>query len=101
MVSETDVVMAYRLLMGRESENPQIVTNLARQYKTLEELRTAFMTSPEFLEKLEKPLAGEMDTAGTKTLTWPAASVEVQVAPDVLERMVKRIEGEFLYLGTR
>jgi SAM-dependent methyltransferase len=101
MVSETDVVMAYRLLMGREPENPQIVTNLARHHQTLPDLRTAFMTSPEFLEKLDKPLAGEMDNAGTKTLTWPATNVEVNVAPDVLERMIKRIEGEFLYLGAR
>jgi SAM-dependent methyltransferase len=100
MVTETDVVMAYRLLMGREPDNEMTVRNHAANFKTLQDLRAGFMTSPEFREILNEPIAPPR-SVGSKPLNWPPESVEVDVAPDILERMVKRIEGEFLYLGTR
>jgi SAM-dependent methyltransferase len=100
MVSETDVIMAYRLIMGREPENQKVVAGQARHHKTLNDLRAAFMTSPEFLARLEMPIASRAD-AGVKPLNWPPAKVDVRVPPDILERMVKRVEGEFLYLGAR
>ena len=48
MVSESDVVMAYRLLLGREPEDPNIVREMARAFHDVAALRAEFMNSPEF-----------------------------------------------------
>jgi SAM-dependent methyltransferase len=98
MVSESDVIMAYRLLMGREPENAQVVADHARHHRSLLDMRAQFMTSPEFRAMLDRPIRAPADK-GVKPLTWPAADIEYDVPPDVLDRMIKRIEGEFLYLG--
>ena len=100
MVSETDVLMAYRLFLGREPENQQVVIGQARHYRDLKDLRAGFMASPEFLARVNAPMAGPSD-AGTKSLVWPVGKIDVDVTPDVLDRMVKRIEAEFLDLGAR
>jgi SAM-dependent methyltransferase len=100
VVSESDVLMAYRLFLEREPENQQVVIGQARHYRDLKDLRAGFMASPEFLARVNAPIAGASD-AGTKSLVWPAGKIDVDVAPDVLDRMVKRIEAEFLDLGAR
>ena len=98
MVSEADVIMAYRLIMGREPENVTVVRNHARNFQSLADLRTDFMNSREFHEILQRPVSVSQNP-GVKTLRWPAEMVEVDVPPTVLERMIARIEGEFLALG--
>ena len=100
VVSETDVIMAYRLLLGREPESPEVVTGQARHYRHLNDLRAGFMESPEFRSLLKAPHTGPNDT-GTKPFVWPATRADVDVTPDVLDRMVKRVESEFLDLGAR
>ncbi len=98
MVSETDVIMAYRLLLGREPENQEVVTGQARNFQDLAELRAGFMTSPEYLSQRATPPASP-GQEGTKPLVWPAVPVDVIVASGILDRMVKRIEAEWLHLG--
>jgi SAM-dependent methyltransferase len=98
MVTEADVIMAYRLLLGREPENQQVVTGQARNYRDLADLRAGFMTSPEFVANLATPI-GSPGQEGTKPLVWPAIPAEVEVGPGVLEQMVKRIEAEWHALG--
>jgi len=100
MVSETDIIMAYRLLLGREPENRAVVTGQAGHYPDIQSLREGFMTSPEFRAVAGGSFSGSPDH-GTKVLIWPAIDVDVYVSSDILERMVKRVEGEFIYLGTR
>jgi SAM-dependent methyltransferase len=97
MVSNMDVTMAYRLLMGREPENQQIVQDQAQNFKSLADLRAQFMTSSEFREIIKLPI--HLGNLGSKPLDWPPAEVEVSVSPAVLQRMVTRIEGEFLEMG--
>src|SRR2546423_5163229 len=48
MVTETDVVMAYRLLLGREPESADVVCGKVGHFLGLEELRHAFLTCEEF-----------------------------------------------------
>ena len=90
--------MAYRLLLGREPENEDVVTAKAAHFESLQDLRANFMDSVEFQEKLKVPMIRPGDP-GVKPLSWPPAEVEVSVSPAVLRRMVRRIEGEFLDLG--
>lgn len=100
MVKEADVVMAYRLLLGREPENQEVVTGQARHFQTLEHLREEFITSPEFLARVKVPVVRN-DSGGTKTLVWPPTRVQVDVDPATLARMVERIEAEFVELGAQ
>jgi hypothetical protein len=100
MVDETDVIMAYRLLLGREPENEQVIKGQAGHYRNLKDLRAGFMGSPEFLASVKTSTTGATDY-GVKALIWPPTTVEVAVAPQILERMVKRIEQEFIDLGSR
>jgi SAM-dependent methyltransferase len=64
----------------------------------VQDLRAHFMTSPEFRAILDRPIAAPGEK-GVKPLNWPSIAVECDVPRDVLDRMIKRIEGEFLYLG--
>ncbi len=98
MVSKTDVIMAYRLLLGREPENDDVVTGKAAHFDSLEHLRSDFIESAEFRQMLQVPTMRPGDP-GVKPLSWPPADVEVSVSPEILRRMVLRIEGEFLDLG--
>ncbi len=100
MINETDVIMAYRLIMGREPENQRVIEEHAGYFQDLRALRAGFMASDEFRTILGMPVA-RVDGVGVKPLDWPPQKVDVNVSPDMLERMVKRIEHEFLYLGSR
>jgi SAM-dependent methyltransferase len=100
MVSETDVVMAYRLLLGREPENRDVVLSKVRHFQNLGDLRQDIFGSPEFLSKLgASRTVGAID-AGTKPLNWPPMPVETEVPQATLNRMMARIEREFLDLGS-
>jgi SAM-dependent methyltransferase len=100
MISESDVTMAYRLLLGREPENEEVVTGQAGYYESLADLRAGFMSSPEFLETAGKISLAPTET-GTKPFNWPPIRADVAVPPDILEQMIRRIENEFVYLGAR
>ena len=98
MVSRQDVEMAYRLILGREPENERVIAEKVDSNRSLAELRRVFLESPEFAEiSATPPLEGA--TSGHKALIWPPTEVEVNVPPALLERMVERIEREFVHMG--
>lgn len=49
MINKDDVRVAYRLILGREPENEEVVSLLASRYSSLGELGQAFIGSREFL----------------------------------------------------
>lgn len=89
--------MAYRLILGREPESERVIAEKVETNHTLADLRRVFLESPEFAE-----IAGTLEVGGVsghKPLIWPPIEVEVDVAPPLLERMVARIEREFVHMG--
>jgi hypothetical protein len=54
-VSEDSVIWAYRMLLGREPENPGVVERHAARFNNLSELRTTFMRTPEAEKSFPKP----------------------------------------------
>jgi SAM-dependent methyltransferase len=98
MVTETDVIMAYRLFLGREPENREVVEGKVNGLPTLAALRLEFLNSAEFREVIQLAPARE-DHPGCKPLDWPAAKVEVEVSSEILQRMIRRIQSEFLEMG--
>lgn len=54
MISEFDVEMAYKYLLGRLPETREVVIEKAQSHNSLDELRRAMFMSDEFKEKLAK-----------------------------------------------
>jgi len=94
MITRDDVTMAYRLLMGREPENEEVVTSHVKSKKTLQELRAGFLNSAEFQQRVLQSAVPRF-----KTLAWPKIAVDVDVANEPLARMMQRVEQNFRYLG--
>jgi len=101
MVSEAEVEMAYRLILGREPENREVVVGKARHFQSLDDLRRDMIASPEFAQSLAGRNALTPTDAGTKPLIWPPCRADVDVPGQTLDRMIRRIEGEFVELGSR
>ena len=54
MISEFDVEMAYKYLLGRLPENREVVMEKAQSHNSLDELRRAMFMSIEFKDKLAR-----------------------------------------------
>jgi SAM-dependent methyltransferase len=98
MVSTAEVENAYRLLLGREPENAEVVIKHAEAHKTLADLRHVFLTSEEFRTKVHD-FVRETEPNGFKPLVWPKIFVEVEVSDELLSRMIARVQQAFAHLG--
>ena len=58
MISEFDVEMAYKYLLGRSPESREVVIEKAKLHNSLDELRQSMFRSGEFKEKWAE-LTGE------------------------------------------
>ncbi len=52
MISEFDVEMAYKYILGRQPENREVVMEQALSHNSVDQLRRTMFNSPEFREKL-------------------------------------------------
>ena len=96
MLTEDQVVVAYRALLGREPENQEIVANWLRHAPGFESLCRGLLSSEEFLQKfLAERFAGIM----SRLEPGPPISVEWQVEPGILEQMLERIKETWSRLG--
>jgi SAM-dependent methyltransferase len=96
MVSTDDVRAAYRLILGREPENENVVLYHAQIAHTLEDLRTTFLGSSEFHgvphpDAPPRPLLRPLD--------WPSMEVEIDANSAQLSAMMRHIEGNWRQLG--
>ncbi len=98
MVSKTDVQNAYKLILGREPDNDDVVTQHAASQKDLADLRRVFLTSEEFRNNVRQ-LVPEAEARGFKPLIWPKISVDVDVPDTLLEKMISRVQEAFSHLG--
>ena len=85
MITPQDVVMAYRLILGREPESEAVVASQSQRHESLNSLRAAFLNSAEFR-------AGVADYG-------PALSVDTEVEPSVLQGMFTDVERCWESLG--
>jgi SAM-dependent methyltransferase len=92
MVTTEDVRAAYRLILGREPENEEVLGDCARQSDSLEDLREAFLRSAEF--------ANSWSHSAPKALHSPPIEVEAEASSEKLSIMMKHIEANWHHLGT-
>ena len=91
MISDEDVISAYRLLLGREPENQEAVRSAAAECSSLKDLRQRFINSTEFRKANGITNRIPFDAA-------PAA-IDVNANPAELAMMVSRIGILFDHLG--
>lgn len=94
MATREEVIMAYRVLLGREPESEAVISGHMVSKKTLQELRVGFLNSAEFQERVLRSAIPRF-----KPLNWPKSQIEVDVAPEALARMIERVERNFRFLG--
>jgi len=94
MVSTTDVEYAYRLILGRDPENSEVVEKLAASSDSLTDLRKKFLMSAEFKNEPEP-----MSVLFLKPLNWERMLVDVFVSNEDLLTMMHYVEATWEELG--
>lgn len=86
MVSQTDVTLAFRLILGREPDNPQLVERMAITCDTLDKLRNRLMGTKEFQRRFGE--GGD----NRRLLAGGPPQVDVFVPPEQQERLLAHVE---------
>lgn len=92
MVSTEDVKAAYRLILGRAPESGDVLRHHAEQYQSIDELREAFLTSPEFQNVPWR-------SAPAAPSDWRESIVETEASPAEMTEMIRRVEATWQHLG--
>jgi SAM-dependent methyltransferase len=96
-ISARDVEIAYEILLGRPPESSVVVANHLERTATLRELRAKFMASQEYRAKMCEELG--IDRQGHKPLDLPRLDIEIEVRPEVLSAMLRKVELNWSTLG--
>jgi hypothetical protein len=92
MVSPEEVVMAYRLILGREPESQMVVAEHCARHENLNALRGAFLDSEGFRSGRGQPFHV---SAGDRQ----PLKVDVDLDPSALQRIFERVERCWRALG--
>jgi SAM-dependent methyltransferase len=93
MATREDVTWAYRMLLGRDPESEIIIQG--HMEKSLPDLRNLILQSEEF-----RHWGGAAAFATKKSsLEDPSIDVDLDVSPEILSRMIARVEQNFSYMG--
>lgn len=96
MISRDEVVLAYRLLLGRAPESEAVVAHYAAELKDLDALRGLFLNSTEFRAGFERALAPRPPRP---VFNGPPMEVELAAAPDKLAALFAKVGAQWQHLG--
>lgn len=99
MVTPEEVSHAYKLFLGREPENADVVASYCQSAQTLDQLSRTFMSSPEFMRRLGSTLEKTPSNRHRHPFNLPKIPVETQVSAEVLDLMFERIHKQWDHLG--
>jgi 2-polyprenyl-3-methyl-5-hydroxy-6-metoxy-1,4-benzoquinol methylase len=99
MVTPEEVSYAYKLFLGREPENADVIASYCQSAQTLDQLSRIFMSSPEFMRRVGSALEKPQVSRHRHPFNMPRIPVEIQVSAEVLEQMFKRIQKQWEHLG--
>jgi SAM-dependent methyltransferase len=98
MVSRNDVIAAYRLILGREPENEQVIEGWM-QTESIDQLRQAFMSGEEFSSKLKsKGFFANIASVG-RNIHGPRMQLDLHISSTQLEQMLKEVTETWSRLG--
>jgi protein-L-isoaspartate O-methyltransferase len=99
LITREEVELAYRLILGREPENDDVVENYMHTLNSLVELRHEFIKSPEFVEQISAALGAPKYVRQRHPFHFPRIPVEIDATKDELDRMFRRIGDTWERLG--
>ena len=99
MITKEEVLFAYRLILGREPENNDVVESYCHTVHSLRELREEFIKSPEFIQKISTELDNPKFVRQRHPFNLPSIPVESQVSEELLKKMFDRTYDTWEYLG--
>jgi SAM-dependent methyltransferase len=94
IVSEQDVIMAYRLILGREPEASATVQNIIAKQLSFNEMRDTFIKSSEFRHNVIGSIGGML-----KPLDMDVNRIETEVDNDTLALLYAHVEHVWSNLG--
>ncbi len=100
MLSKNDVVLAYRLLLGREPESAAVIDSARKGCRNLEELRQSILRSREFRDlSMPTVMPLVMEYRFPHDLVADESLIEVDCAPQALSELLNRVERTWSRLG--
>jgi SAM-dependent methyltransferase len=99
MVTPEEVNYAYKLFLGRDPENTDVIAGYCQSFQTLEQLSRVFMNSPEFLRRMGSALEKPQANRHRHPFNLPRIPVETHVSSEVLDQMFQRIHKQWDHLG--
>jgi SAM-dependent methyltransferase len=95
MATRDEVIWTYRILLNRDPENETVIAE--KMCTSLSDLRRLILSSPEFQYSSEQSAGFP---SRTSFIDGPSIEVDIDVDPEVLSRLIARVERNFCYLGT-
>jgi SAM-dependent methyltransferase len=99
MVTPEEVSHAYKLFLGRDPENTDVVAGYCQNVETLDQLSRIFMSSPEFMRRMGSALERPQTNRHRHPFNLPKIPVETQVSVEILDKMFERIHKQWDSLG--
>src|SRR5438552_1111824 len=97
MITGEDVRAAYRLILGRNPESEDVIMKQVREFRSLDDLRRAFICSSEFqhIPWVRAPWLRSPE----RPLDWPPNAIEIEADDAELSAMMRHIEASWQHLG--
>ena len=99
MISKEEVILAYRLILGREPENGDVVDNYCHTVSSIQNLRELFMNSPEFIKKISERLDNPKLVRQRHPFNLPNIPVEINASRETLDLMFNRGSDTWEHMG--
>jgi len=100
MITPEEVSHAYKLFLGRDPENADVVASFCQSAQTLEQLSRIFMSSPEFMRRMGTSLERSQANRHRHPFNLPKIPVETQVSAEGIDQMFERIQKQWSHLGS-
>jgi hypothetical protein len=100
VITKEEAVLAYRLMLGRDPENDDVLNSLCQNTQSTHALRDVFVKSPEFQQRMGELLKQPQAVRHRHPYTLPKIPVETEVSSEALDQMFERIHKEWDHLGT-
>ena len=99
MLNSEQIILAYKLFLGREPESIDVVNNLSQTTHSIEQLRELFIQSAEFRQRIALILDKPQAIKQRHPYTFPRIPVDVEINNNQLASMFERIHKEWEDLG--
>jgi len=99
LITPEEVRHAYKLFLGREPENADVVAGYCQNAESLDQLSRIFMNSPEFMRRMGSAQEKPPVNRHRHPFNLPKIPVQTQVPPELLAQMFSRIQKQWDKLG--